>query len=108
MLAQRRHPGHRLRVTSPQRLSSNLLVAQRVLCLVPAFPMATWGLDELDTGDMWNSNSLIAWLLARSGHDSHQVRLPPHGGAPGWSAGLVVAARHDQRSRDYGPTLVPV
>jgi len=42
---------------------------------------------------MWNSNSLISWLLARSGHDMAVVRPPDDGRAPGWSAGLVVAAR---------------
>lgn len=64
-----------------------------MLDLVPAFPTATWGADEQRAGDMWNSNSLIAWLLARSGHDMAAVRTPENGRAPGWSAGLVVAAR---------------
>jgi hypothetical protein len=93
-------------VASPQRLSSDGIRAQRVLELVPAFPLVTWGLDELHTGDMWNSNSLIAWLLARSGHDTDLVRLPRHGRAPGWSAGLVVAARDHPRQRDRAVALV--
>jgi hypothetical protein len=80
-------------VDSPRRLSANSERAHRVLELVPAFPAATWGRDELRTGEMWNSNSLTSWLLARSGHDIDSVGLPPHGRAPGWSAGLVVAAR---------------
>jgi hypothetical protein len=42
---------------------------------------------------MWNSNSLISWLLARSGHDTGRLAVPLHGRAPGRSAGLVVAAR---------------
>jgi hypothetical protein len=62
-----------------------------LLDLVPAFPTATWGRDELGTGEMWNSNSLIAWLLARSGHDVRAVSPPAGGRAPGWDAGLVVA-----------------
>jgi hypothetical protein len=45
------------------------------------------------TGDMWNSNSLISWLLARSGHHLDAVAPPAHGRAPGWAAGLVLAAR---------------
>jgi hypothetical protein len=49
-------------VASPRHLSSDVVRAQRVLELVPEFPIATWGRDELHTGDMWNSNSLIAWL----------------------------------------------
>jgi hypothetical protein len=80
-------------VASPQRLSTDIVHAQRVLDLVPAFPTVTWGRDELRTGDMWNSNSLISWLLTLSGHHADAVDLPPRGRAPGWSAGLVVAAR---------------
>ena len=87
-------------VASPQRLSSDVVRAQRVLELVPAFPTVTWGRDELHTGDMWNSNSLIAWLLARSGHETDLIEPPSHGRAPGWVAGLVVAARHADAPRD--------
>jgi len=47
---------------------------------------------------MWNSNSLIAWLLACSGHDSGAIDMPANGRAPGWSAGLTVAARQDTSS----------
>jgi hypothetical protein len=78
-------------VDSPRRVSDDIGRAQRVLDLVPAFPTSTWGRDELHTGDMWNSNSLISWLLARSGHDTDAIAPPRHGRAPGWTAGLVVA-----------------
>ena len=90
-------------VDSPQRLSSDEATAQRVLDLVPAFPSATWGADEQRAGDMWNSNSLISWLLARSGHDMAAVRPPEDGRAPGWSAGLVVAARQAGEMQATGP-----
>lgn len=80
-------------VASPQRVSADAQTARRVLDLVPAFPTATWGRDEFGTGEMWNSNSLIAWLLARTGHDTGQITPPPRGRAPGWDAGLLVAAR---------------
>ena len=63
-------------VGSPQCLSADRDQAQQVLALVPAFPAATWGRDELHTGEMWNSNSLISWLLARSGHDTGSVAVP--------------------------------
>jgi hypothetical protein len=82
-------------VASPQRLSTDPVLAQRVLDLAPTFPTATWGRDELHAGDMWNSNSLISWLLMRSGHQAELVKFPPRGRAPGWSAGLVVAARQE-------------
>lgn len=85
-------------VASPQRVSTDIFRAQRLLDLTPAFPAATWGRDELHAGEMWNSNSLIAWLLARSGHDTDAIGIPANGRAPGWSAGLIVAARQDTRT----------
>ena len=80
-------------VDSPRRLSADADRARQVLDLVPSFPTATWGRDEQRTGEMWNSNSLIAWLLARSGHDTSAISPPARGRAPGWAAGLSVAAR---------------
>ena len=84
-------------VASPRRMSSDVASAQRVLELVPGFPTATWGRDEQQTGDMWNSNSLVAWLLACSGHATGDIAPPPRGRAPGWLAGLVIAARQMPR-----------
>jgi hypothetical protein len=80
-------------VASPQRLSTDACRARHLLDVLPEFPCATWGRDELATGDMWNSNSLISWALAVSGHPVHQAVLPPHGRAPGWTAGLIAARR---------------
>jgi hypothetical protein len=82
-------------VDSPRRVSISSSQAHDVLRLVESFPTATWGRDEQQAGEMWNSNSLTAWLLALSGHDIESPALqPPTGGrAPGWSAGLLVAAR---------------
>lgn len=61
--------------------------------LVPHVPMPVWGRDELDAGEMWNSNSLTSWLICRSGLHVETIRLPPGGRAPGWHAGVVVARR---------------
>lgn len=80
-------------VESPQRLSTGRPAAAGVLELAPAFPALTWGRDELDTGDMWNSNALVSWLLVLSGHDIDQIRPPAPGRAPGWTAGIVAAHR---------------
>ena len=66
---------------------------QRVLDLVPDVPTPVWGRDELGAGEMWNSNSVAAWLLARSGHDVSLAAPPERGRAPGWHAGVVVAGR---------------
>jgi hypothetical protein len=68
-------------------------VARRILDLVPQFPTLVWGRDELHTGDMWNSNSLVSWLLVRAGIDLAGIAPPPGGRAPGWEAGVVAASR---------------
>lgn len=74
------------------RLCTDEASARLLLDLVPQFPRATWGRDEQSLGEMWNSNSLTAWLLAASGHDLAGVRPPGGGRAPGWQAGLRAAA----------------
>ncbi|GAA2165225.1 hypothetical protein [Pedococcus bigeumensis] len=82
-------------VDSPRLVSADELTARKVLAVVADFPRVTWGRDELRAGEMWNSNSLVSWLLVRSGHDvSGAAFRPPRGGrAPGWTAGVAVAAR---------------
>ena len=67
--------------------------AQRLLELVPSVPTPAWGRDELDAGEMWNSNSVTSWILHRSGVDTTRLAPPGGGRAPGWYAGLEVAAR---------------
>ncbi len=80
-------------VESPRRLTDDPSCARRVLDLVPDVPRPVWGRDELRAGEMWNSNSMISWLVARSGLDTESIRPPAGGRAPGWQAGLVVARR---------------
>jgi hypothetical protein len=80
-------------VASPQRLSDDEPRARRVLDLAGSVPGLVWGRDELGTGDMWNSNSVVSWLLARSGLPTDAIRPPVRGRAPGWAAGLVTARR---------------
>jgi hypothetical protein len=80
-------------VGGPQRLNDDPQLAQRLLDLVPSVPTAVWGRDELRAGEMWNSNSVIAWLLVRSGIAAEAIPLPVGGRAPGWNAGLRVAER---------------
>jgi hypothetical protein len=80
-------------VDSPRRLASDAERARCVLDLVRDVPTPVWGRDELHTGDMWNSNSVVSWLIVRCGLDGERI-LPPAGGrAPGWDAGLVIARR---------------
>jgi len=80
-------------VESPVRLSDEPEQARRVLELAPQVPTPVWGRDELGAGEMWNSNSTISWLLARSGLDVESTQLPNRGRAPGWSAGITIARR---------------
>ena len=89
-------------VESPQQLTGDPLLAQRVLDLVPAVPTLVWGRDESQAGEMWNSNSLISWLIARGGLHVESVRPPAGGRAPGWEAGLVVARRQQPEADSVG------
>jgi hypothetical protein len=80
-------------VASPQLVSDDPAVARRLLGLVAEVPPLMWGRDELGTGEMWNSNSVISWLLTRSGLPAASFRPPARGRAPGWDGGIVTAAR---------------
>ncbi len=86
-------------VDSPVRLTDDAGVAQRLWNAVPLIPTPVWGRDELGAGEMWNSNSIIAWLIARSGLPIERIHPPAHGRAPGWNAGVVVARRDATPSR---------
>jgi hypothetical protein len=86
-------------VESPCRLTDDPEQARQLLALAPSLPTPVWGRDELHAGEMWNSNSIIAWLIARSGLDVEAIRPPAGGRAPGWNAGLVVAGRDEIHAR---------
>jgi hypothetical protein len=80
-------------VGGPHRISSDPRIAGRFLELVTTVPRPVWGRDELMAGEMWNSNSVIAWLIVTVGLPADELRPPPRGRAPGWHAGLEVARR---------------
>jgi hypothetical protein len=93
-------------VGGPRRLTTDVRVARWLIELVAAVPRPVWGRDELGAGEMWNSNSMIAWLIATAGLPTGLLRPPPHGRAPGWDAGLRVARRSENAPRPIaGPTL---
>ena len=94
-------------VDSPRRLTGDERRARRLLDVVAHVPTPVWGRDELGTGEMWNSNSVIAWVIASSGIDAGWIRPPAGGRAPGWRAGLEVARRHDPPPRGAGRDEVP-
>ena len=83
-------------VDGPRELTTDPALARLILDLVPEVPALVWGRDELGIGDMWNSNSVIAWLLARAGLDAARIRPPAGGRAPGWQAGLAAAVGVDR------------
>ena len=78
-------------VGSPERISDSEERARRLLELVSTVPPLRWGRDELALGEMWNSNSVISWLLTRSGVCSEGVQPPSGGRAPGWATGIRLA-----------------
>jgi hypothetical protein len=94
-------------VESPLRLTDDPAIARHLLELVPQVPTAVWARDELNAGEMWNSNSVVSWLIARSGLDVDAVRLPSGGRAPGWHAGIIVARRHEAREGRRQSTQPP-
>jgi hypothetical protein len=80
-------------VSSPRRVADGEDSALRMLDLLPSVPMKVWDRDELGAGEMWNSNSVIAWLRVRCGLDIEAIQPPRGGRAPGWNAGAIVAKR---------------
>lgn len=94
-------------VDSPVRLSEDEACARRVLASVPRIPTPVWGRDELATGEMWNSNAVIAWVIVSCGIDVKAIRPPVGGRAPGWGAGVVVANRTRQTGGDGLRSAMP-
>ena len=86
---------------------------RRVLESAPRVPTPTWGRDELGTGEMWNSNSLISWLIVCSG-PLEDARLPAWGALPaggpdrGCSARPVSLRLRCVRGPAYTPSAMPI
>lgn len=81
-------------VFGPHRVSEDPGQAARLLELMDHIPHLVWGRDQASTGEMWNSNSVVSWLLANAGLPVESIEAPPGGRAPGWDAGIVLARRH--------------
>jgi hypothetical protein len=86
-------PDRAFAVGTPVRFALPDQDAQALLRRVSDVPVLTWGRDALGVGDMWNSNSLVSWLLQTSGVDAAAIVPPGNGSAPGWASGLAAAAR---------------
>jgi hypothetical protein len=89
-------------VDSPRFLSEDPGCAERVLDLIPSVPTPAWGRDELRAGEMWNSNSMMSWVITRAGMEVESIKPPGGGRAPGWRAGIMVARRDQARASDVG------
>lgn len=103
VLAPRRHP--RYSVCDRQPATTQRGSGLRPSTPRPGVPGPGSGLgrDEIHAGDMWTSNSVISWLLERSGISIEAIQPPPGGRAAGWQAGLIPRhvwfLRHRRRRR---------
>jgi hypothetical protein len=80
-------------VGGPHTLTTDPAMARRLLNGVEQAPTPVWGRDELKAGEMWNCNSVIAWLITRAGIRIEALHPPLGGRAPGWRSGIEVARR---------------
>lgn len=78
-------------VASPLRVSESMSQARNLLALTESVPSCVWGRDELGLGEMWNSNSVISWLLASAEIPTDEIQPPTGGRVPGWATGILVA-----------------
>ncbi|MFV0285527.1 MAG: hypothetical protein ACK5IM_03945 [Demequina sp.] len=84
-------PDRNFAVGGPVAIDMDAAPARRLLASVPDVPRHTWGRRPRGSHDMWNSNSLISWLLEVGGVDASRLVPPGHGRAPGWRAGIDAA-----------------
>jgi hypothetical protein len=54
-------------------------------------PRHPWGQDVLGNGDMWNSNSLVSFVLVSAGMDPAAIEPPASADWPGWDTGVALA-----------------
>jgi hypothetical protein len=80
-------------VASPIHLTGDENVVREALDCVEHVPTPVWGRDELGAGEMWNSNSVVSWVLEQCGLLAAAGEPPGGGRAPGWHAGIEVARR---------------
>jgi hypothetical protein len=81
------------------QLTTDIDTVRRILAAIPGVPTPVWGRDEFETGEMWNSNSVIAWVLSVSGIDATSIHPPDGCHAPGWRAGSAAAIMRLHKDR---------
>lgn len=92
-------------VASPVRVSDDPQRVIEVLDLVALVPTPVWGRDELRLGEMWNSNSVVSWVLTQAGLLDEAGEIPRNGRAPGWDAGVAAARRASPASPSLGAAV---
>lgn len=86
-------------------VSTDPKTASRLIDLAATVPSLSWGrrIDHAD--EMWNSNSVISYLLASAGLPAAEFQPPIGGTAPGWRTGIAVYdAGRARASRESLPT----
>lgn len=86
-------PDRAYAVAPPTVITLGRTRAHALLDALPDIPRHTWGRVVPPTGDMWNSNSLIAWALCRAGIDAMTLTPPVGCRAPGWAAGVAAGSQ---------------
>lgn len=86
----------------PVRITALADEVASVLDLVPQVPVPVWGRDELRLGEMWNSNSVVAWLLSKAELAAAAGHPPDGGRTPGWAAGVAAAGPSGRVERRSG------
>ena len=84
-------PDADMAVGGPRRVSGDLDQARRLLECASSVPSLTWGRRPDRASEMWNSNSVISWLLAQAGLPMTAIAPPDGHRAPGWETGVRVA-----------------
>lgn len=83
------------------QVSDDFQLSGRVFEDLADVPAYTWGRDEGGAGEMWTSNSVVAWLLERS--DVSPIEPPAGHRAPGWNAGALLARSRPQQTTARRP-----
>lgn len=98
-----RIPDREWAVDAPHRIRLSRHDAGDLRDRVRRVPTLTWGRDALHVQDMWNSNSLVSWLLETAGVDAALITPPLGGSAPGWSSGIAAARRAEDGAATTRP-----
>lgn len=72
-------------------LTTDSEAAKRLLDRAVSVPAETWGRDVRNLGEMWNSNSVISYLLTVAGLPAEEYSPPTDGSVPGWRTGIALA-----------------